>query len=153
MCAEGHNGSLCGTCKVGYGSLGLTLKCGKCLPARALWALLRCGYIVVVLLVSYTVHAMWRDNNVDDNHRSEVGTSDLVKLLIMFAQYLLVIGSLSPGFPDALDMLSKTIDILLDVSSFDTIYMDCFLAPSAGSSPASAVTKLLAGLVRVWCHQ
>ncbi len=96
FCNEGYTGPLCGTCQLPqYGTLS-PFKCGKCMQPKVqlgLYLLLSC---VCVLFISFTVHATWRDNLTGEK---AVLATDLIKVLVQFLQYTVIIGSVSVSWP------------------------------------------------------
>ena len=123
-CAAGYAGNLCGVCETGYGSDG-SFACGKCMSVGAQWAAYVCAVVVAVLLVAYTVHATWQDNQDGDQ---TVRPSDMLKLVILFLQYLVIIGSLAVPWPESLPSFFKFPKFIFGAFSGQIVSLDCLLS-------------------------
>jgi hypothetical protein len=95
-CNVGYTGPLCGECQLpAYGMLS-PFMCGKCMPAKLQLVLyLLCSFAGVVF-IAYTVHATWRDNLTGTK---AVLSTDLIKVLVQFVQYTVIIGTVSVPWP------------------------------------------------------
>ena len=143
-CAAGYTGNLCGVCEAGYGSDG-SFACGKCMSVWAQWAAYACAVVVAVLLVAYTVHATWQDNQHGDQ---TVRPSDMLKLVILFLQYLVIISSLSVPWPESLPYFFKFAKFIFGAFSGQIVSLDCLLSGmSHGTLTPAAVQGQLFFLI------
>jgi hypothetical protein len=145
-CAAGYNGNLCGACEPGYGPAA-AFNCGKCMSPAAQWALYISAGLIAVLLVSFTVHSTWRDNTQTSPSRT-VKASDLIKVLILFLQYLVIVSSLSVPWPTSLAYLFRGAKFVFAASNGQVVSLDCVLFQGHLSSPVPiAIQRQLLYLV------
>jgi hypothetical protein len=128
-CAAGYTANLCGVCEAGFGSDG-SFACGKCMSVGAQWAAYACAVAVAVLLVAYIVHATWQDNQHGDQ---TVRPSDMLKLVILFLQYLVIISSLAVPWPNSLPVFFKFIKFIFGAFNGQIVSLDCLLMGLSGS--------------------
>jgi hypothetical protein len=142
ICTEGYKGNLCGECEVGYG-LTLPLRCVKCASLiRQLMTYLLLFWVSVTL-ISYTVHATWHDNRVGD---TALRPSDLLKILVQYLQYLVILGSISVPWPDVLTDMFGAAAMVFSVASGQSS-LGCLLQSSRVTRPPQAVQRQLMLLV------
>ena len=142
-CIPGYTGNLCGVCEEGYGSDG-SFACGKCMSVTAQWAAYACAVVVAVMLVAYTVHATWQDNQHGDQ---TVRPSDMLKLVILFLQYLVIISSLAVPWPESLPVFFKVPKFIFGAFSGQIVSFDCLLSGLSGASSPAAVQGQLFFLI------
>ena len=139
-CSAGYTGNVCASCELGYGSVG-PFNCSLCMSARVQWALYMSGFITAVLLVVYLIHAAWRDNRYGDN---SVRASDVVKVAILFGQYLVILSSLSVPWPVSMSGLFKAANFIFGAVSGQIASIDCMLrASTVASIPLAVLRQLL----------
>ena len=142
-CAAGYGGNLCGVCEAGYGS-SAAFSCGKCTSAVVHWALYIAAGLLAVLLVSFTVHSTWKDNQQTASHQQSVRSSDMIKVLILFLQYLVIVSSLSVPWPTALAYLFRIAKFIFAASNgqFGSVSLECVL-PQSSAVPVSVQRQLI----------
>jgi hypothetical protein len=125
MCIDGYKGPLCGVCQLPeYGMLS-PLRCGKCLPPKVQLGLYLSISGVSVLFITYSVHATWKDNLTGDK---VVLASDYIKVLVMFLQCTVIIGSVSVPWPVFnLQRWFEAVNIVFAVGSGHVVSLDCWL--------------------------
>ena len=140
-CQSGYQGHLCGECEAGYGSTG-SFDCGACLPLRVQWVVYLCAALVAVLVVAVTVHATWQDNQ---DASQAVRVSDMIKIMVLFLQYLVVISSLSVPWPGSLSILYKVVRFIFAATNGMVVSLDCLLVGglAEGSIPIAVQRKLI----------
>jgi len=127
MCNVGYSGPLCGVCRLPEYGMLTPLSCAKCMPRNVqlgVYLLLSC---VSVLFVAYTVHATWLDNL--EGTKGLLGT-DLIKVLVQFVQYVVIIGSVAITIQRPLFSLEKWFQaagVVFAVGSSQTLSLDCWL--------------------------
>lgn len=124
-CKLGYQGPLCGACKLPeYGILS-PMRCGRCMrPAAQLGVYLLLSF-VTVCFVAYTVHATWQDNQ---KAVSTSLTTDIIKVVVQYLQYVVIIGSVSVSWPlfDVQQWL-QAIGIVVTMGSGQALSLDCWL--------------------------
>ena len=139
VCAAGYTGNLCGQCSDGFG-ITSPLRCGKCMVPR-----LQLGvYIVVVgvtvLLVTVTVHFTWQDNKTGDR---SLRPSDLIKVLVQYLQYVVILGNISVPWPAFLTGMFTAATVVFGVGSGQALSLDCWLSYYVSSKLPLAVQRQL----------
>jgi hypothetical protein len=148
-CAAGYGGNLCGVCEAGYGP-SAAFSCGKCMSLSVQWVLYLAAGLLAVLLVAFTVHSTWRDNKLKPSHGLQgVRSSDRIKVLILFLQYLVIVSSLSVPWPSALAFMFRIVQFIFAASNgqLGAVSLDCVLAKSSRSSVPVAIQRQLVYLV------
>jgi hypothetical protein len=143
-CAAGYGGNLCGVCEAGYGS-SAAFSCGKCMSIGMHWVLYLAAGLVAVLLIAFTVHSTWKDNQQQRaSHQQSLKPSDLIKVLILFLQYLVIVSSLSVPWPTALSYLFRGAKFVFAASNgqLGSVSLDCMLSQSS-HVPVSVQRQLL----------
>ena len=142
-CVAGYGGNLCGVCEPGYGS-SAAFSCGKCTSAAVHWGLYLAAGLLAVLLVAFTVHSTWRDNQQRVSHQQSVKPSDMIKVLILFLQYLVIVSSLSVPWPTAMAFFFRVARFVFAASNgqVGSVALDCMLSQSA-SVPVSIQRQLI----------
>lgn len=122
-CGEGYTGNLCGACAYGFGQT-LPFACSKCMaPAKQL-AVYCVLVLLTVLFISLTVHFTWQDNKLGDK---TLRPSDLIKVLVQFLQYLVILGSLSVPWPKFMTGLYSAATLVFGAASGQASLLDCWL--------------------------
>jgi hypothetical protein len=122
-CLAGHTGNLCGECSKGYGTT-TPLRCGMCMKP---WMQLSVYVVLVsvtVLFVTTTVHFTWQDNKAGDR---SLRPSDLIKVLVQFLQYVVILSSISVPWPAFLAGVFTAATIVFGVGSGQALSLDCWL--------------------------
>jgi hypothetical protein len=123
VCSVGHTGNLCGQCSEGFGTTS-PLRCGKCMvPTLQLGVYM--GLVgVTVVCVTTTVHFTWQDNKAGDK---SLRPSDLIKVLVQFVQYVVILGSISVPWPAFLLGMFTAATVVFGVGSGQALSLDCWL--------------------------
>ena len=124
QCSEGYTGPLCGACQLPqYGMLS-PFRCGKCLPPKVqlgLYLLLRFAVVVITI----TVHMTWKDNLTSNK---VVLATDYIKVLVLFLQYTVIIGSVSVAWLlFDVQRWFMAVNIVFAVGSGQALSLDCWL--------------------------
>eukprot|EP00877_Chromochloris_zofingiensis_P008202 jgi/Chrzof1/3635/Cz13g03080.t1 len=127
QCAEGYTGNLCGKCvsndTVTYGFNG-GFKCGRCLGTGAMITLLVVSLVFILLLNILTVHCTYQDNlQVVD--KSDVWPSDVIKILVLYLQYLIIISSAPLKWPESLSKVFFAISWVFAAGNSQAVSLDC----------------------------
>jgi hypothetical protein len=132
MCRPGYKGTLCGACQLPeYGMLS-PMRCGKCLPPKVQLGVYLTVSSVTVSFVTYTVHATWQENLSGD---STVLTTDIIKVLVLFLQCLMIVGSVSVPWPlSDVQQWLQAIGIVVTMGSGQALSLDCWLHYYIGES-------------------
>jgi hypothetical protein len=78
-----------------------------------------------VVFVAVTVHTTWKDNLTADK---EVLATDYIKVLVMFLQYTVIIGSVSVAWPlFDVQRWFQAVNIVFAVGSGQALSLDCWL--------------------------
>eukprot|EP00877_Chromochloris_zofingiensis_P002692 jgi/Chrzof1/12423/Cz06g34050.t1 len=144
QCTQGYRGHLCGSCVAGYG-ISRQLTCEPCLrdTARVVAAYAAACLAMLALLV-YIVHTTVKDNEGAAATGATVDASDLLKVLILYMQYMVVVAGMRIDWPITLTYPFKALTWLWASSTFQTISLDCQLG-NAGL-PLAVKRVLVAGL-------
>ena len=147
-CTAGYGGNLCGVCEPGYGT-SAAFSCGRCMGKAVQWALYIAAGLLAVLLVAFTVHSTWQDNHQLASQQQSVRPSDMIKVLILFLQYLVIVSSLSVPWPTALAYFFRITKFVFAASNgqLGSVSVDCVLLQSTGSSIPVSVQRQLIYLV------
>ena len=149
QCAAGYGGNACGVClspavgdKYGLSSPFVCKKCTMSLSASiALYAVL---LLFMVAGLSYTAHATWHDNQ---DVTSEMRVSDVLKVLILYVQYLVVLGTAPVAWPGSLAAVFSAASVLFASSSGQFLSLDCLMLDVAGLTVPKALVRQLIYLV------
>jgi hypothetical protein len=124
--AKGYTGPLCGACKLPDFGMLSPFRCGKCMrPSVQLGVYMLVSFVSVFFVLS-TVHATWRDNLTG---KKVVLDTDLIKVLVQFLQYTVIIGSVAVPWPlfDAVQRWFQAVNIVFAVGSGQALSLDCWL--------------------------
>eukprot|EP00775_Hariotina_reticulata_P004673 gene4673-4927_t len=138
QCAEGYRGNVCGSCKDGYGMRSVFV-CGECMPVGRTVLLFLVALFCVILLLSYMAHATWLDNRVQ---HAELRVSDVLKVLVLFVQYLAILGSARVSWPHTMNFVFVAVSYLLSSCTSQVISLDCIF-PRHLSMPAGIARGLV----------
>jgi hypothetical protein len=113
QCNEGYMGPLCGACMhhgnshkfPWYGMLS-PFRCGECFPPKVQLGLYLLISSACVVFATVTVYTTWRDNLKADR---VVLATDNIKVLVLFLQYTVLIGSVSVNWPLLTDWQSAAL--------------------------------------------
>jgi hypothetical protein len=147
-CAAGYGGNLCGVCEAGYGP-SAAFSCGKCMSIGVQWVLYLAAGLLAVLLVAFTVHCTWRDNQQTASNQQTLRSSDFIKVLILFLQYLVIISSLSVPWPTSLAYLFRFAKFIFAASNgqLGSVSLECVLSQGHPSSVPASIQRQLIYLV------
>jgi hypothetical protein len=95
--------------------------------------------LCVILLLSYMAHATWLDNRVQ---HAELRVSDILKVLVLFVQYLAILGSARVNWPHTMNFVFVAVAYLLSSCTGQVISLDCML-PRHLSMPAGIARGLV----------
>jgi len=126
QCVDGHEGPLCGVCRQGYGMVS-PLRCRKCMPVGAQLGLYLVLCVATVVFVAFTVHVTWRDNLAADQ---TVHDTDLIKVVVQFLQYIVLIGTMSIPWPENINLhvWFQAAAAVFGAASGQALSLDCWLA-------------------------
>ena len=126
QCAEGYSGNACGVCRSNT-SFGLTspFVCKKCLSQPATVAIYVVALLCLVALLTYMADATWQDNQEVTN---ELRVSNVLKVLVLYVQYLVVLGTARVFWPDSLSAVFTAAYLLFSSSTGQFISLDCLLS-------------------------
>lgn len=122
-CMLGYTGTLCGVCASSYG-ITVPFKCMKCLPARQQLLLYSAMFGGSLVLITYTVHATWNDNQQGDKG---LRISDLIKVPVQFLQYLVILGGVSAPWPAFLTTAFTTAAVVFGAAGGQSSSLDCWV--------------------------
>ena len=107
------------------------------------WALYAAAGLLAVLLVSFIVHSTWRDNQQKASNQQSAHQSDMIKVLIVFLQYLVIVSSLSVPWPTGLAYFFKVAKFIFAAPNgqIGSVALDCMLPQS--SVPVSVQRQLI----------
>jgi hypothetical protein len=89
---------------------------------------------VTVSFVTYTVHATWQENVRGDR---TVLITDIIKVLVLFLQYIVIIGSVSVPRPlSDVQQWLQAIGIVVTMGSGQALSLDCWLDHYVGARSA-----------------
>ena len=159
-CQEGYSGRLCGTCAPGYAFTG-PFSCGICMSNAKILAGLFIAALVMLGLITYTVQSTWNntraratvsDASCDPGNRGKAKNgvavaADLLKVLVIYVQYLVIIGSLRVEWPGVLSYIYIGAAWLFAVASSQVFSLDCLLVQHSTSSIPIPIQRLLVYLV------
>lgn len=140
-CQAGYTGVQCGVCASGYG-MTVPFRCVRCLPpAKQLMLYLALAGTCLVL-ITYTVHATWKDNRRGDK---SVRVSDIIKVPAQFLQYLVILGSVSAPWPSFLTAAFTTAAAVFGAAGGQSSSLDCWVKHSLAhiKLPPSIVRQLV----------
>lgn len=124
-CKPGYQGALCAACQApGYGIVS-PLRCGRCMAPRTQLGLYILIALVTVFFVAVTVHFTWHDNLEGSNG---LRPSDIIKVLVQFLQFLVIIGSVSVPWPDWLRSLFRVSSVVFGAASGQALSLDCWMS-------------------------
>jgi hypothetical protein len=123
VCLTGHTGNLCGQCAYGFGTTA-PLRCGRCMDPRLQLGLYMLVVGATVLFITVTVHFTWQDNKAGDK---SLRATDLIKVLVQFLQYLVILGSISVPWPAFLVGMFTAATMVFGVGSGQALSLDCWL--------------------------
>jgi hypothetical protein len=126
-CQPGYDGRLCAGCEKGWGMVG-PLRCGKCMSPRAQFAIYIVICIVTVFFVAITVHFTYADN-VEGS--TDLRPSDIIKVLVNYAQFHSIIGCVTIPWPDFFGNLFRASEGIFGVTSGAAMSMECWMAQYA----------------------
>ena len=145
QCAAGYGGNVCGVCfcpadgeKYGLSSPFVCKKCTMSLSASiAVYAIL---LLCMVAGLTYMAHATWRDNQ-----EVTVGmrVSDVLKVLILYVQYLVVLGTARVAWPGSLASVFSAASLLFASGSGQFLSLDCLMSDMAGLKVPVPIMKQL----------
>ena len=126
QCNEGYTGPLRGTCTLPQFGMLSPFRCVKCMLPKVQLALYMLVSFASVFFVAYTVHATWKDNL---SGKKAVLATDLIKVLVLFLQYTVIIGSVPVPWPlfDAVQRWFQAVGIVFAVGSGQALSLDCWL--------------------------
>ena len=150
QCAAGYGGNACGFCMsptVNGDKYGLSspFVCKKCtmLPSASI-ALYVALLLCMVVGLTYMAHATWFDNQ---EVTSEMRVSDVLKVLILYVQYLVVLGTARVAWPGSLAAVVSAASLLFASSNGQFLSLDCLMMEMAVLKVPMPVVKQLIYLI------
>eukprot|EP00878_Enallax_costatus_P014426 GHUV01015087.1.p1 GENE.GHUV01015087.1~~GHUV01015087.1.p1 ORF type:complete len:551 (+),score=45.93 GHUV01015087.1:463-2115(+) len=142
LCSAGYYGNLCGECAPGFGS-SKPFTCRKCMSHGTIIALYAVAAVVLLGLIktlcyftlreTATVSAPTAGGNVSS--QKGVPATDLLKPLVLYFQYLLIIvGTSSIEWPNAFAYPFRVVAWVFSTTNPETLSPDCLF--SNGQLPA-----------------
>lgn len=126
------------------GAVG-ALHCAPCRSLSATVALFTLTWVVVMLLVAWLVQTTLRDNMQPTR---ALRPSDLVKVLLRHAQYLILLLSVRLPWPATLSSLSAAVTGVLGSASLSqVVLLDCVLQSQVDSLLPTAMANKMVNLV------
>jgi len=128
-CKAGYRGNLCGVCQLPSHGMVSPLKCRACLRPQAQLALYFLLSYVTVLFIGITVHVTWADS-ADDDASASVNSTDLIKVLVQFAQYMVIVGTVAVPWPERINLQRwfQAVSSVFGAGSGHALSLDCWLA-------------------------
>lgn len=104
---------------------------------------------VTVVFIAFTVHTTWKDNQDEDQ---SVRPTDLIKGLVQFLQYIVIIGSVPVPWPHFVNLQRwfHAASLVFGPSSGQSMSLDCWLynySPQGDGSIPLAVQRQLVYLL------
>jgi hypothetical protein len=124
VCKDGYDGNLCGSCAHGYG-MTLPFRCGQCMAPERQLGLYVMALLLTIMFITLTVHLTWRDNSQGLTH---VRASDLIKVLVQYLQYLMILSGTIAPWPQFLKSLFAACASVFGAASGQVLSMDCWLS-------------------------
>jgi hypothetical protein len=143
VCVSGYTGNLCGQCADGYGTTA-PLRCGQCMSPRLQLGVYGALVGGTVLFVTTTVHFTWQDNKAGDK---SLRPSDLIKVLVQFLQYTVILGSISIPWPAFVKGMFTAATAVFGVGSGQALSLDCWLPYYVSSKLPVALQRQLSYFV------
>lgn len=111
-----------------------------------------CSFVFMLYFVLYTAHATWLDNQATSSGGGGGGgvsgvscwVSDVLKVLILFVQYLVIISSLPIPWPQSVSLLFDAANWLFAASGGQALSPDCLLTDQGGRLPVAIQRELIA---------
>eukprot|EP00877_Chromochloris_zofingiensis_P011015 jgi/Chrzof1/6167/Cz17g14020.t1 len=146
QCAQGHSGNLCGKCvskdTTKFGFTG-AFRCRQCLGRETMIALLVVSVLLMLLLNVFTAHYTYKDN-LEVVDKSDVWPSDVIKVLVLYLQYLIIISSAPLDWPRSLTAVFFAVSWVFAAGTSQAVSLDCIY--SASGLPL-AIKRLLTYLI------
>ena len=128
-CEQGYTGPLCGACADSYG-ITAPLQCRKCMPTGRQLGLYVLLVSATVVFMAVTVQLTWQDNQ---QASASLRPSDLIKVLIQYLQYVVILGSMSVPWPPFLRGMFAAAGAVFGASSGEALSLDCLLQQHGAS--------------------
>jgi len=138
-CAAGYAGTLCASCAQGWG-MTLPFRCVQCNPRWRQLGLYALFSFTTFLFILCTVHFTLRDNRHGGTH---VRLSDLIKVVVNFLQYMVILGSVSAPWPDALRQAFVACSVVFGAATGQALSADCWLSHLHLPQPPLAIKRQL----------
>eukprot|EP00877_Chromochloris_zofingiensis_P009217 jgi/Chrzof1/4549/Cz14g17250.t1 len=147
QCTAGYSSNLCGKCSaaggVKYGTMG-AFKCGVCPSKAAITALFVLSASILIILNFLTVHYTCRDNEQIQD-KKEVWPTDVIKVLVLYLQYVVIVGSAPVDWPRSLEAVFTGVSWVFAAGTSQVVSLDC-MYEDTGPLPA-AVKRVLTYLI------
>lgn len=139
VCRSGHQGNLCASCITPAVAFSAPFKCVRCGNPKHHLAMLAVFGFLTALFVVFTVHLAWREAQArypdlssgpqhgESDKRLPVKGVDMVKALVRFLQYTVIIGSVYAPWPSAVQGLFKAASVVFAGASGGVFSVDCWL--------------------------
>lgn len=138
QCTHGYQGILCGSCSAGYGVTS-SFRCGKCMRSAHAVGLFALGLLIILALLSYMSHATYQDNR---QAYPDLRVSDLLKIFVLYVQYLTILGSAAVGWPTAISYIFVAVGFILSSCTGDVVSLDCIYSELLGSHQEISLAEL-----------
>jgi hypothetical protein len=143
QCSSGYRGNLCGSCRRDQGyAQNRYFRCSKCLSPATNVVLLLLFAVVACALVVFVAWRNWFDappavatlseQGAGDDEGSKLSLADTFKVLIVYLQYLSIIGNLLVDWPPAAAFLFEAACAVFVTDSSRMMSLGCFGAIGEG---------------------
>ena len=143
QCAAGYQGNGCGKCRAKYGLMS-PFRCSLCRSKQSTIALYAVAYVCLVLLVTGMAYSTWSDNR---SRSVELRVSDILKVLVLFGWYLVILASVRINWPKGLSAIFTAISWLLSSTSGEVVSLECLLASKSSSLPQGLPQAMVRQLI------
>lgn len=142
ICSAEYQGNLCAQCMPGYG-LVRNFTCYKCLNGQVLIGLYIVAAVVMLCLMKLLCHLSLSDNQQALASGSELGAAEIIKFLVLYSQWLLLVGSMhGVPWPEMVAVPLQALGWVWALGSPDSISIGCLLQTAATAVPLP-VARLL----------
>lgn len=131
QCACGYEGNLCGVCAHGYGYTK-QFTCRACMSASTIIAFFVVSAVVMLGFMKWLVEATAAENRrFAEADEALILPADLLRPLLLYSQYIMVIGSIAIPFPDLIMAPLRALAWFWAPASPETLSIDCLLTGNA----------------------
>eukprot|EP00775_Hariotina_reticulata_P005170 gene5170-5408_t len=130
QCSPGYTGNLCGACTSGYG-LAAPFTCHRCMHKAVIITLYVVAALIMLAVMRLQVYWALQERSTVKYTQDPLRPTDVLKPLILFCQYLLMVFTLNTKWPATLShVLQKPVAWLWSSASAQTLSVECVLSTS-----------------------